>query len=135
MEPTLASLEKRLQLSAGELKKVVLGCPTLLGLSWEDNIEPTLASLEKRLELSAGELKKVVLGQPTLLGYSWQDNMEPTLTSLANPDQDYFSLPSTRANYVVREFLHFSPAELKKVVLRCPTLLGMSWQDNMEPTL
>merc|ERR550514_153 len=39
--------------------------------------------------------------------------MEPTLTSL-------------------KEFLQLGPAELKKVVLGRPQLLGCSWQDNME---
>merc|ERR1719160_1409487 len=104
----LTSLKEFLQLSPAELKKVVLGRPSLLGYSWQDNMEPTLRSLKEFLQLSPAELKKVVLGRPTLLGLSWQDNMEPTLRSLANLDKEYFSLPSTRANYVVREFLHFS---------------------------
>ena len=31
----------------------------------------------------------------------------------------------------LKELLQFSPAELKKVVLRLPALLGYSWQYNM----
>ena len=48
MEPTLRSL-KELQLSPAELKKVVLRCPSLLGMSWQDNMEPTLRSLKEFL--------------------------------------------------------------------------------------
>ena len=116
MEPKLASLEERLELSAGELKKVVLGAPALLGYSWQDNMEPTLRSLKEFLQLSPAELKKVVLGRPPLLGCSWQDNMEPMLRSL-------------------KEELHLSPAELKELVIRAPILLGRRWDSNIGPQI
>jgi len=48
-------------LSEPELKKVVLGFPTVLGLSFEASIEPSLAALKSRLSLSEPELKKLVL--------------------------------------------------------------------------
>ena len=63
-------------------EKVVLGMPTLLCYSWQDNLEPTLASLEKRLRLSAGELKKVLLGRPMLLGYRVEDSVEPQIAMM-----------------------------------------------------
>ena len=58
--------------------KVVLGRPSLLGYSVEDNMAPKLDWLQTRLELDAAQLKLVV-AQPTLLGYSVDANMAPTL--------------------------------------------------------
>ena len=117
-EETLAIIQERLKLSTGELKKVVLGQPTLLGYSWENNMEPTLASLEKRLQLSASELKKVVLGMPSLLGMSWQDNMEPQIAMMED------AVGNAEASAVV-----------KALIISNPTVLGHSNEKRIRPRL
>ena len=84
MEPTLASLEKRLQLSAGELKKVVLGCPTLLGLSWEENMEPQIAMMEEAVGHvgAAAGVKELILRTPIVFTYSNEKRVRPRLAEL-----------------------------------------------------
>jgi hypothetical protein len=72
---------ERLGLSEPELKKVVLALPTVLGLSYEDNIKPSLAKLQERLGLREAELK-VVLALPSVLGFSYEDNLKPKLDHL-----------------------------------------------------
>jgi mTERF domain-containing protein len=82
MEPTLGSLREFLQLSPPDLKKVVLGRPTLLGFSWQDNMELKLMSLKEKLQLSPAELKELVLRKPNLLGLRWDTNMEPQIAMM-----------------------------------------------------
>ena len=54
-------LQSSLDLSDAELKKVVLGRPSLLGYSVEKNMAPTLDWLQKRLDLGDAQLRKMVL--------------------------------------------------------------------------
>ena len=90
MEPTLASLEKRLQLSAGELKKVVLGGPTLFCLSWQDNMEPQIAMMEDAVghaEASA-VVKALIISYPTVLSHSNEKRIRPRLEELKEMSED-----------------------------------------------
>jgi len=113
---TCDSLQSRLSLSEPELKKVVLGLPSVLGFSYEANIAPSLAALQSRLALSEVELKKVVLRLPPVLGYSFEANIAPSLAALQSR-------------------LSLSEPELKKVVLGLPSVLGFSYEANIAPSL
>jgi len=113
---TCDSLQSRLSLSEPELKKVVLGLPSVLSCSYEANIAPSLAALQSRLSLSEPELKKVVLRLPQVLGYSYEANIAPSLAALQSR-------------------LSLSELELKKVVLGLPPVLSYSYEANIAPTL
>jgi len=75
-------LRARLGLSEGELRRVVVAYPTVLGYSYEDNLAPSLAALQQRLSLSESQLRRVVIAQPQVLGYSYDANVAPSLSKL-----------------------------------------------------
>ena len=75
-------LRARLGLSEGELRRVVVAYPTVLGYSYEDNLAPSLAALQQRLSLSESQLRRVVIAQPQVLGYSYDANVAPSLFKL-----------------------------------------------------
>ena len=63
--PTLAWLQKRMNLGDAGLRKVVVAYPTLLGLRIE-RMEANCAWLEKRLGLDEKQLARVVAASPPL---------------------------------------------------------------------
>merc|ERR1711904_683691 len=67
-EPTLKSLEEKLQLNAKELKKVVLRAPAMLSLK-PDNVEKHVNMMENMISDSLGlpEVKKLVVSHPRVL--------------------------------------------------------------------
>ena len=109
-------LQSSLDLSDAELKKVVLGRPSLLGYSVEKNMAPTLDWLQKRLDLGDAQLRKLVVKQPPLLGYSVEDNLAPTLDWLQSR-------------------LDLNETELKRMIIAFPSLFGYRVEGNMEPKL
>ena len=74
---TCHDVQQRLNLTDADLKKIVMGLPQVLGLSYDANIEPSLAALQRRLDLSDPELKKIVLRLPPVLGLSYEANIDP----------------------------------------------------------
>jgi len=99
----------------GELRKVVLRLPTLLGMSVEDNMAPKLEWLQARIDLDDPQLRKVVLGALSVLS-TGIDTLESKLEWL-------------------QMRLDLDVKQLRKVVLGRPQLLGMSVKDNLAPTL
>ena len=71
------ALQVRLGLSEAQLRKVVVGLPSVLGFSYEANLEPKLAFLEAELELSLAALRDSVVSFPALLGYSLAKRFRP----------------------------------------------------------
>jgi mTERF domain-containing protein len=129
----------------------VLGLPSVLGYSYEDNLKPSLAKLQERLGLSEPELKKVVLGLPTVLGLSYEDNLEPKLDHLQlelgltldalrelvlkNPLVLGASLDTLRPNIVLwREWLAEEGLQLAEVVAKSgPRILTASFAERTRP--
>ena len=105
-------LQSSFDLSDAELKKVVVGGPTLLGYSVEKNMAPKLEWLQNYLDLDEGQLRKIVLRQPTLFGR----NLAPKL------------------EWVQRR-LDLDNAQLRKMVMTSPSLLSTSIEDKIEPNL
>ena len=77
MQYACEAMQERLGLSEAELRKVVLGVPSVLAYSIEGNVLPSLAALQERLGLSEAELRKVVLRVPSVLAYSIEGNVLP----------------------------------------------------------
>ena len=75
MQPKLDALQQFLGLSKDELRKVVVGHPSLLSYSWEGNMQPKLRLLGR--EFGETALKEAVLQCPPLLGYSQSKRFEP----------------------------------------------------------
>ena len=97
-----------------ELRRLVLGLPSILGLSFESNIAPKLDALQARLGLEEEELALLASKPPQVLGYSFERNVLPKLAYL----QETFGL---------------SDAELKQRVLALPALLGYSVERRYRP--
>ena len=93
---------------------MVLGLPTVLGLSVEANVLPSLAALQERLGLSEAELKKVVLRMSSVLGYSVEANVLPTL------------------EFLQRE-LGLSDESLHERIVGNPVMLGYSIEKRLRP--
>ena len=108
-------LQSRLDLDEGQLRKIIIRQPAVLGSSVEVNMAPKLDWLQTCLDLNEAQLKKMVMTLPQLLGLSVEDNLAPTLEWL-------------------QRRLDLDPAELKNVLLGVPPLLGLS-VDNMAPKL
>ena len=94
----------------------MLGCPTVLGLSFASNLGPSLDGLQARLGLTDAELHTLVVKQPSLLAYSWPKNVAPKL------------------DYLQAEFA-LTDLELRKRVLTTPALLGYSVERRYKPRL
>ena len=77
IEPKLALLQRRLDLSEAELKKIVLGIPSVLGYSYEKNLEPKLAFLQEELQFSNEMLREKIGKNPQLLSYSLEQRFKP----------------------------------------------------------
>ena len=80
IEPNLALLQRRLDLSEADLKNIVLQAPTVLGLSYENNLEPKLAFLQEELQFSNETLREKIVKIPALLGYSLEKRYRPRVT-------------------------------------------------------
>ena len=79
MEPKLDWLQTRLDLDDAGLRKIVVTCQQLLGLSVEDNMEPKLQFLAREIGLSRPELREHVLRIPAILAYSLENRYRPRL--------------------------------------------------------
>ena len=101
---TCNDLQHRLNMSAAELKKIVLGHPAVLDYSYDGNIDLKLATLQHRLNLSEAELKKIVLGRTAVLSCDYDVDIEPSLAGL-------------------QRRLDLNETELKRLVLGMPTVL------------
>ena len=66
MGPTLAALQRALDLSDEELRKLVLGAPQVLGLDFETEVAPKIAALQARVG-SLEAAKAEALRQPSSL--------------------------------------------------------------------
>jgi len=109
-------LRKRLTLTEGQLRAVLVAYPPVLGYSYVANIEPSLAALQSRLGLTESQLRRVVLKKPQVLGYSYEANVNPTLTKL-------------------QARLQLSEAQLTAVVVGMPSVLSYSYEAKVSPAL
>jgi len=114
--PKLEKMQRRLELSDAELKKMLISLPQILSYSYEDNIVPSLEKLQCRLGLSDAELKKMIISSPPIIGYSYEGNIVPKLEK-------------------IQHRLGLSDAELKKMIISMPQILGLSYEDNIAPKI
>ena len=102
VEPSLAKLQNRLQLSEEQLRKVVVAHPPVLGYSHEANLAPKLDFLQTELGLSAADLRDSIVAFPANLGYSLDKRYRPRLraTRLVGADASavlrYAAWPNAR---------------------------------------
>ena len=146
-------LQSRLNLDGAELKKIVLGRPSLLSCSVDANLAPTIEYLQSRLSLSEAELKKIVLGSPPVLSFSIDNNLAPTIDwlksklslsdtelkkiVLGNPSVLNYNVDASLAPKLswLTSSLSLTKAELKRLVLRFPNVLSYSIDANLAPTI
>jgi hypothetical protein len=98
------------------LSKLVQKCPSVLGMSIDNNLEPKLAWLKARLKLDDEGIYKLVKAQLQVLSYSIDDNLEPTLVWL-------------------QKRLVLDDASLSELVQKYPSVLGYNIENNLEPTM
>ena len=80
LEPTLVSLQKRLQvLDDDSLILEIQRMPLLLALSMETNVEPKLEWLGQRLVLDDKSFSLVIQRLPSIFGYNIETNLEPRI--------------------------------------------------------
>ena len=160
-EPSLAVLQRRYELDDDELRKMAVTFPSLLGLSFDDNIAPTCTALQRRLRLSDLELRKVLVRRPSFLGLSLEDTLLPALDALEarlglGHQQSGASAAEGTCDdlrHIVVGFpqvlglsfednlepsldrlqtrLRLSDAELSRLVMRMPAVLGYNWKSNL----
>lgn len=73
-------LSQKVDLTADEMKGVILTFPQILGLSVDQNVEPTITFL--LTSLTQKELKTFFLYQPSLFAYSLEKRIRPRLEQL-----------------------------------------------------
>ena len=103
IEPNLALLQRRLDLSEAELKNIVLQAPTVLGLSYVKNLEPKLAFLQEELQFSNETLREKIVKIPALLGYSLEKRYRPRVKQCRQACQP-LRLVVERANMTNEKF-------------------------------
>jgi hypothetical protein len=77
--------------SAAQIRKVIVGMPTLLNLSVENNLRPKVEYLREQLG-GHDELKQAIDRLPTLLGYSFEKRIQPRLQAILQAGVDGSSL-------------------------------------------
>ena len=130
---------------------MVLLLPAVLGYSVEDNLAPMLDWLQKRLDLDDA-IEEDGATATAVLGYSVEDNLADARLATETPRPGRrgieengatatavlgFSVENNVAPKLewLQRRLDLDEAQLKKVVLRFPSLLACSVEDNMEPKL
>ena len=108
---TCDALQTRLKLTDVEMRRILLRAPSITIYS---NITVTagLDFLQARLNLSDTDMRNIVFKHPSAVGY----NAEPNMAAL-------------------KHVLKLSDADLAKVVTRFPVSLGLSFDDNVAPTV
>ena len=93
LETKLVFLRNSFRLNDEQLKRVVVGMPTLLGLNIDRNLQPKVdclrASFGKNNEKS---LREAVLSLPTLLGYSLEKRIRPRIEAIVRAGVDPVSI-------------------------------------------
>lgn len=112
----LEFLQNRLKLSAEELKSIVRKYPGLLLYQSDENVGPTLHFLSDRLGVGKKALAKIVKDCPTLLG-SKQETLQRNL------------------DYIESRICLNEAEKVATVVKKCPKLLSLSIDENLEPTV
>ena len=79
--PKMEFLQQTLELSAGELRDILVTYPQLLGLSLEGNLRPTVEFLlsDDGADLTVPQLSYFVSYQPALLAYSLENRIRPRI--------------------------------------------------------
>ena len=79
--PKMEFLQQTLELSAGELRDILVTYPQLLGLSLDGNLRPTVQFLlsDDGADLSVSQLSYFVSYQPALLAYSLEKRIIPRI--------------------------------------------------------
>ena len=79
--PKMEFLQQTLELSAGELRDILVTYPQLLGLSLEGNLRPTVQFFlsDDGADLTVSQLGYFVSYQPALLAYSLEKRIRPRI--------------------------------------------------------
>ena len=79
--PKMEFLQQTLELSAGELRDILVTYPQLLGLSLEGNLRPTVEFLlnDDGADLTVSQLRYFMSYQPALLAYSLEKRIRPRI--------------------------------------------------------
>ncbi len=104
-----------LGMSASQVKRVLYGAPSLVGLNTDVNVKRKVEFLQTSLGLSDDQLRTLVATMPSLLVLNSDINLQPKL--------DY-----------LRDTLQ-SDSVLRDTVLRLPTLLGYSLEKRIRPRM
>ena len=116
LEPTMNSLQQRLDMNGTEISQMIRNSPTILSLNFTTGLEPKLDWLQDRLQLDDSQMKKLLRKQPGILNLKMEDTIQVKLAW-------------------VQERLSIDEKELKKLVLRHPFVLIASPEKKLEPTL
>jgi hypothetical protein len=65
-----------------KLKKILVGMPTLLSCSIENNLKPKLEFLLKQVDGDVSELRDIIMTLPPLLGYSLEKRIQPRMEKM-----------------------------------------------------
>lgn len=132
--PRLAALRELLALDVDGLRRMLLRVPSLTNLSVEDNLAPKLRVLQDLLALSEEEVRSLVVRYPQILSLSVDDNVRPKLDALRRllTDDD-----AELGGAVMDPVADAAAAteSVRNLVLRYPTVLGLSTSRNLEPKL
>ncbi|CAM9518080.1 unnamed protein product [Ectocarpus sp. 12 AP-2014] len=115
LKPNLYWLENDLGLTRGEVRKVVCSCPQLLVKSVPSNFMPKICFFERRLGIGRDGIGPMLVRYPQLFNFSLK-NM------------------AWKARWLEEELL-LDHIEVKKVFVRCPSVLAYSAERNLVPTL
>ena len=140
LKPRLLALRKLFGLSVPEMRSLILKYPNLLALSVEQNVQPTQRALRSLLGLSDAELASLVMKYPQALSLSAANNIQPTLDALrtllcidgppGGGGGGGSSSSSPDECHTVS-----SDSDLRVLVLRFPSVLGLSVDSNLKPKL
>ena len=126
LRPRITVLRQRLSLKDDEMAALVRKYPRVILLSVEERMD----TLSEMLALSAEELRSLVLRYPQSLSLSAEENVRPTCEALLAllGAADGGTADASDDDLVAQ-------AEVRTLVLRLPSCLGLSVEANLSPKL
>lgn len=153
LAPTIMFLQRSLDLSKAELRKILVDCPALLSYSLQ-NLQAKVLFFTQLMQFSLAEVRSLIAQEPKLMRSSvqtgliphlkfWCDDLQFSLPDLrrlvlANPKLLLYSIEKSLAPkliYLLLMKLEMTPQQIQKIVLRNPRFCDYNVDRVLWPTV